>query len=87
MDGVAARVDLVRAWQRLSPEDQQVLTLTVFEDLTGPQAARVLGISRAAFSLRLLRARRRLRRHLQPHALPAIPAAHPTTTPEIGTCR
>jgi len=83
-DGVAARIDLVRAWQRLSPDDQQVLTLTVFEDLTGPQAARVLGISRAAFSLRLLRARRRLRRHLQPHAV-AVPTAHPTT--EIGTCR
>jgi RNA polymerase sigma-70 factor (ECF subfamily) len=84
---VAARVDLVRAWQRLSPDDQQVLTLTVFEDLTGPQAARVLGISRPAFSLRLLRARRRLRRllHPQPETAPAVSAAHPTTTTEIGT--
>ncbi|MEV6492508.1 sigma-70 family RNA polymerase sigma factor, partial [Actinoplanes sp. NPDC051633] len=64
-DGVAARVDLVRAWQRLSVDDQQALTLTVFEGLTGPQAAGLLGISRPAFSLRLLRARRRLRHHLQ----------------------
>jgi RNA polymerase sigma-70 factor (ECF subfamily) len=64
-DGVAERVDLVRAWQRLSVADQQVLTLTVFEGLTGPQAARVLGISRTALSLRLLRARHRLRHHLQ----------------------
>ena len=86
-DGVAARIDLVRAWQRLSPQDQQVLTLTVFEDLTGPQAARVLGISRAAFSVRLLRARRRLRRHLQPRAVPAIPTARPAPTTEIGPCR
>ncbi|MEV4639603.1 sigma-70 family RNA polymerase sigma factor [Actinoplanes sp. NPDC049548] len=87
-DGVAARVDLIRAWQRLSPDDQQVLTLTVFEDLTGPQAARVLGISRAAFSLRLLRARRRLRHHLQPHPRnPAVPTAHPTPATEIGTSR
>jgi RNA polymerase sigma-70 factor (ECF subfamily) len=63
-DDVAGRVDLTRAWARLSPGDQQVLTLTVFEDLTGPQAARVLGISAIAFNLRLLRARRRLRKHL-----------------------
>ena len=63
-DDVAARVDMTRAWNALSTADQEVLTLTVFEGLTGPQAARVLGISGAAFSLRLLRARRRLRRHL-----------------------
>jgi RNA polymerase sigma-70 factor (ECF subfamily) len=86
-DDVAARVDLVRSWQRLSPADQQVLTLTVFEDLTGAQAATVLGISRPAFSLRLLRARRRLRRLLQPQAVPLAPAPDPTTTTttEIGT--
>jgi RNA polymerase sigma-70 factor (ECF subfamily) len=88
-DGVAARIDLVRAWQRLSPDDQQVLTLTVFEELTGPQAARVLGISRPAFSLRLLRARRRLRHHLQPHpeTEPATRTARPTTNTEIGMSR
>lgn len=63
-DSVATRVDLVRAWQRLAPADQEALTLTVFEGLTGSQAARLLGISRPAFSLRLLRARRRLRQHL-----------------------
>ena len=84
-DAVAARIDLVRAWQRLSPDDQQVLTLTVFEGLTGPQAARVLGISRPAFSLRLLRARRRLRRHLHPEPVAVMSAPHPTATPEIGT--
>ena len=63
-DQVAARLDLVQAWKHLSPDDQQVLTLTVFEDLTGPQAAKVLGVTRATFSVRLMRARRRLRRHL-----------------------
>jgi RNA polymerase sigma-70 factor, ECF subfamily len=68
-DAVAAHVDLTRAWQRLSPADQEALALTAIEDLTGPQAAHVLGITRTAFSLRLLRARRRLRRHL--HHQPA----------------
>lgn len=78
-DAVAARVDLARAWQCLTPADQEVLTVTVFEGLTGPQAARVLGISRPAFSLRLLRARRRLRHHLLhqpgPQPTPTISAA------------
>ncbi|MEV4350947.1 sigma-70 family RNA polymerase sigma factor [Actinoplanes sp. NPDC049596] len=64
-DAVADRIDLARAWQRLSPADQEVLTLTALEELTGPQAARVLNISRTAFSLRLVRARRRLRNHLR----------------------
>lgn len=34
----------------------------MFEDLTSPQAAQVLGITSAAYRLRLLRARRALRR-------------------------
>lgn len=61
---VAARLDLAQAWSRLSPGDREVLTLTGLDGLTGPQAAQVLGISPTAFSLRLLRARRRLRLHL-----------------------
>jgi RNA polymerase sigma-70 factor (ECF subfamily) len=84
-DGVAARVDLVRAWQHLSPDDQQVLTLTVFEGLTGPQAAKVLNISRPAFSLRLLRARRRLRHHLYRETATAADTPRPGAIAEIGT--
>jgi RNA polymerase sigma-70 factor, ECF subfamily len=86
-DGVAARIDLVRAWQRLLPDDQQALTLTVFEGLTGTQAAQVLGISRPAFSLRLLRARRRLRHHLRlPQETSAVTHTPvPGTITEIGT--
>ena len=75
-DLAATRIDLVKAWQRLSSADQEVLTLTAIEDLTGPQAARVLGISRPAFSLRLLRARRRLRQHLGQR-----PNSEPTNVP------
>lgn len=63
-DLVALRVDLAQAWRRLDPGDQEVLALTVFEDLTSPQAGRVLGITSAAYRLRLMRARRTLRRHL-----------------------
>ncbi|WP_249998647.1 RNA polymerase sigma factor [Actinoplanes sp. M2I2] len=75
-DAVATRVDLARAWLHLSPADQEILTLTAIEDLTGPQAAAVLGIARPAFSLRLLRARRRLREHLRRQ-----PGPEPTTSP------
>ena len=92
-DGVATRVDLGRAWQRLSPADQEVLTLTVFEGLTGTQAARLLNISRPAFSLRLLRARRRLHHLLrpQPESPPAEsrsenpPAESPLASPPTGS--
>ncbi len=40
------------------------MSLTVFDDLSSLQAGRVLGISAASYRLRLLRARRALRRHL-----------------------
>ncbi|XVX20441.1 sigma factor-like helix-turn-helix DNA-binding protein [Actinomycetota bacterium] len=58
-------MDLAHAWRRLSPVDQEALALAVYEDLTSPQAARVLGISAAAYRLRLMRARRALRRELE----------------------
>ncbi len=63
-DLVAQRIDLAAAWRRLSDTEQEALSLTVFEDLTSPQAARVLGVTPTAYRLRLLRARRALRRQL-----------------------
>ncbi|GIF75892.1 RNA polymerase sigma factor [Asanoa siamensis] len=63
-EATAQRLDLVAAWRRLSAREQETLALTVFDDLTSPQAARVLGITAASYRLRLLRARRALRRHL-----------------------
>jgi RNA polymerase sigma-70 factor, ECF subfamily len=74
-DLVVRRVDLARAWSRLSELYQEALSLNVFEELRAPQAAAVLGISPVAFRLRLSRARRALRRHLdhlsQPSCTPA----------------
>lgn len=61
---VAGRLDLVAAWQHLTPAEQEVLGLALFEDLPSPQAARVLGISAPAYRLRMSRARRSLRQHL-----------------------
>lgn len=70
-DAVIGRVDLSRAWQLLSEVHQEALGLTVFEQLSAPQAASVLGISPVAFRLRLSRARRALRLHLD-HLPPSL---------------
>ena len=80
------RVALAAAWRRLSDAHQEALALAVFEDLTAPQAAAVLGISPVAFRLRLTRARRSLRLHLEDDTPPgssphARATAERTTTP------
>ncbi|ROS72086.1 RNA polymerase sigma factor [Cellulomonas sp. PhB143] len=54
-------LDLRLAWSRLSDGDREALALVAWDGLTGREAAQVLGCTRAAFSVRLTRARRRLR--------------------------
>jgi RNA polymerase sigma-70 factor (ECF subfamily) len=56
-------VDLANAWNALTAAHQEALSLSVWEGLTGAQAARVLGISPVAFRIRLSRARRLLKRN------------------------
>ncbi|HEX6327734.1 MAG TPA: sigma-70 family RNA polymerase sigma factor [Jiangellaceae bacterium] len=63
-DLVARQIDVSRAWQQLSDVHQEALALAVLDGLGAPQAAAVLGISPVAFRLRLSRARRALRQHL-----------------------
>lgn len=74
IDGAVHRVDLARAWTRLSSAQQETLALTVMDGLDSVQAAAVLDISPVAFRLRLSRARRALQLHLdhQPRAIPAV---------------
>lgn len=71
----ALRIDLVAAWGRLRPEDQEVLSLSVWEELPSPQAGRVLGISGAAYRIRLHRARRALRLQLETTASSSLSSA------------
>lgn len=54
-------VDLHVAWARLSDADREALALVAWDGLTGREAAQVLGCTRAALSVRLTRARRRLK--------------------------
>ncbi|WP_136519017.1 MULTISPECIES: RNA polymerase sigma factor [Cellulomonas] len=81
-DAVVHRVDLAAAWQRLSDTHQEALALAVLDALDAPHAAAVLGISPVAFRLRLSRARRALRLHLD--HLPARGDA-PARLPEGAT--
>ncbi|WP_211489696.1 RNA polymerase sigma factor [Georgenia thermotolerans] len=83
-DGVHQRIDLARAWRRLGAEDQEVLALTVFDDLTSTEAAQVLGITPPAYRVRLMRARRRLRQHLDHPAQPTDDIADPAPTARAG---
>lgn len=62
--------------RRMSFKDREALILGAWEELTPAQAARSLGISPAAFRVRLHRARRRLRALLE-DALSEPPEPHP----------
>ncbi|MFE2938849.1 RNA polymerase sigma factor [Streptomyces sp. NPDC059255] len=59
-DQVENRLELGAAWRQLAPADQEVLALHVWEELSARDAARVLGCTRAAYAMRLTRAKRRL---------------------------
>lgn len=63
-DSVTAHLDLATAWERLTRAEQETISLTVWEGLSSAQAAVVLECSAVAYRLRLSRARRSLRRHL-----------------------
>jgi RNA polymerase sigma-70 factor, ECF subfamily len=77
-DLVAHRVDIAAAWPLLSASHQEAIALSVLDGLTAPEAAALLGISSAAFRLRLSRARRALRRcvgSVTADRLPGLPAS------------
>jgi RNA polymerase sigma-70 factor (ECF subfamily) len=64
--GADGDLDGVReAFQRLNPDDREVLALAGWEGLSSDGIATVLGCSRGAARLRLHRARKRLARELQ----------------------
>ena len=76
---------LETALSHLSARDREAVLLVAWEDLTPAAAAATLGISRAAFRVRLHRARRRLRT-----ALGARPPADPEATDpsaQANSCR
>jgi RNA polymerase sigma-70 factor (ECF subfamily) len=58
-------LEAIRALDHMRPADREVLMLSAWEDLTGPQIARVLGLSVSAAEQRLHRAKHRFARALQ----------------------
>lgn len=56
-DEVLALVDLRQAWSQLEAKHQEVLALSILEDLPSAAAGRALGISAVAYRIRLSRAR------------------------------
>ena len=65
--------DVMAALAELNAADREVVLLNLWEELTGPEIARVLGISEAAVRKRTSRARKRLKRLLE--ARPTLPGA------------
>ena len=79
-EAVSIRLDLIAAWQRLSTTQQEVLSLALWEELPATAAGRVLGISAAAYRIRLHRARNALRGNLD---TTPTPAPSPAMTSEM----
>ena len=65
--------ELERCLRVLPERDREALLLVAWEDLTPALAARSLGVSQAAFRVRLHRSRRRLRRLLEASEATALP--------------
>lgn len=76
----AAALDLRLAWARLNDADREAIALVAWDGLTGREAAAVLGCTRAAFSVRLTRARRRLKHLLGDSVDEPVPAITPNLT-------
>jgi RNA polymerase sigma-70 factor (ECF subfamily) len=63
-DAVATRVAVEQALDRLPPAEREALTLVAWDGLDMGEAAAAAGCSRATFSVRLHRARRRVMKEL-----------------------
>ena len=68
---LADRDEVMAAFMALGERDRETLRLVAWDGLDAADAARVLGVTRLAFAVRLHRARRRLERALAPEPHPA----------------
>lgn len=82
----AVERDAVRmALSRLTDSDLEVFTLVAWERLSYPEAAKVLGCSRAGFAVRLHRARARFEAAMWSYEKPveSVSDVRPTTVPPL----
>jgi RNA polymerase sigma factor (sigma-70 family) len=75
-EGVGEGEILRAALARLSERDRDALILVAWDGLSGARAAQAAGCTRAAFAVRLHRARARLARELDALEAPAVPAVN-----------
>ncbi|MFJ8864091.1 RNA polymerase sigma factor [Streptomyces sp. NPDC102451] len=76
VEEVIARTDVAQAFDRLGGDDQEVLRLALWEELTPAEIAHVLGQKPVPVRVRLHRARRRLRKQLN-SSRPVLPTGAP----------
>jgi RNA polymerase sigma-70 factor (ECF subfamily) len=60
-EGVALRLAVATAFDALCEADQEVLRLALWDEVSAPQGAKILGCGVGAYHVRLHRARRRLK--------------------------
>ncbi len=84
-EGVAERDRVLAALRQLAPADRELLLLTAWEGLDAAAAAQVVGCSPATARVRLHRARRRLRTHLETRQHRPAAQASPPTRPAWQT--
>lgn len=60
------RAEVLEAVRSLTPKDREILMLSGWDDLSGPEIAKVLGISVSAAQQRLHRAKKRLANEMSP---------------------
>jgi RNA polymerase sigma-70 factor (ECF subfamily) len=72
---------VLEALSALSETEREVLLLTAWEELSGADAAKVLGCSATAYRIRLHRARKRLRERLEDRVQPMAAAARTEESP------
>lgn len=81
---VLERMDAARILARLPESDREVLMLVSWDGLDPNEAAQALGCSKATFTVRLHRARRRLERELAKD-VPAMADHRPVTAERTAT--
>jgi len=59
------RIDLAAAWRQLTPAEQEIISLTYWDELSSTEAGKVLGISDRAYRIRLHRTRAKLKKLLE----------------------
>jgi RNA polymerase sigma-70 factor (ECF subfamily) len=69
-------LDVIAAWRQLARRDQEAIALHAWEELSDQEAAAVLGCTRATYTMRLSRAKRRLAKILRPAVEPSRADQH-----------